>query len=278
MMIAPRITSSDTPIHVHRRICSSFRRFHLYEAMLRLRCEGDVNLPRRLPEGGRSPKERDSIRDGMISKKMRSDSASNDDVVSMKTPHPFIRVLLMSILAGLLVASAGMASAGRLGFFRTSAEKPTVPHDSATCSPDEGTSEDESSEDEGDSQECEDPEEGDGTTEPGAPGDLADREAECNKVAGLDTSAEGSDADVKTTGLDDAIEVVLANCIKNPQAPGLLNALSLLVQNRDKHMAHDAEKAVRRAARDAAKAARDAAKAARHAALHGGGHGYGGVA
>ncbi len=209
----------------------------------------------------------------MISKKMRSDSASNDDVVSMKTPHPFIRVLLMSILAGLLVASAGMASAGRLGFFRTSAEKPTVPHDSATCSPDEGTSEDESSEDEGDSQECEDPEEGDGTTEPGAPGDLADREAECNKVAGLDTSAEGSDADVKTTGLDDAIEVVLANCIKNPQAPGLLNALSLLVQNRDKHMAHDAEKAVRRAARDAAKAARDAAKAARHAALHGGGHG-----
>jgi len=208
--------------------------------------------------------------------------------MSMKTHHPFMRVLLMSILAGLLIASAGMASAGRLGFLRTSAEKPTVRHNSATCNPDdegtsddqgspqdEGVSKDDSSKDEGDSQECEDPEEGDGTTHPdegdgttpGAPGDPADREAECNDAAGLDASAEGADADVKTTGLDHAIEVVLANCIKNPQAPGLLNALRHLVQNRDRHIAHDAEKAARRAAREAAKAARHGA------AMHGGGHG-----
>lgn len=231
----------------------------------------------------------------------RSYSPSIDDVLIMKTHHPFIRVLLMSILAGLLVASAGMASAGRLGFFQTAAEKSPVRHESTTCAPDdegtsddqgtteeegsddqgsqdEGTSEDEGSKDEGSSEECEDPE-GDETTKPDEgdeatqPGDPADREAECNEAAGVSPAPEGeggseaTQEDAKTTGLDHAIEVVLANCIKNPQAPGLVNALRHLVANRDRHLAHQAELAARRAAREAAKAAGHGA--------HGLGHGKG---
>lgn len=212
----------------------------------------------------------------------------------------------MSILAGLLVASAGMARAGRLGFFRASAEKSTVRHESTTCAPDDegtsddqGTTEEEGSDDqsasqdesisedkvakdEGSSEECEDPEEGDGTTgpgegdettQPGASGDPADREAECNEAAGVspagedEEGSEGSEGDVETTGLDHAVEVVLANCIKNPQAPGLVNALRHLVANRDRHLAHQAEMAARRAAREAARAAGHGA--------HGRGHGKG---
>jgi hypothetical protein len=72
---------------------------------------------------------------------------------------------------------------------------------------------------------------------------------------------------VKSTGLDHAIEVVLANCIKNPQAPGLVNALRHLVANRDRHLAHEAEKDARRMAREAAKIARRSA--------HDRGHGKG---
>jgi hypothetical protein len=68
-----------------------------------------------------------------------------------------------------------------------------------------------------------------------------------------------------THGLDHAIEVVLANCIKNPQAPGLENALMHLVMNRDRHDQHEAERAARAAAHEAAKAARRAAHDAMHA-------------
>jgi hypothetical protein len=206
--------------------------------------------------------------------------------------NPFIRVLLMSILAGLVVASAGMASAGRLAFIRTSAEKSTVRHESTTCDPDdegtdEGTSDEQgasddegTSQDEGSSKECEEPDEGDdSTTDPGEgdgtttppPVDPAAREAEC-KAAGQSTVADGTTAggtqtEVKKKGLDHAIEVVLANCIKNPQSQGLLNALRHLVANRDRHLAHQAEKDARRAAREAAKAARKGS--------HGHGHGTG---
>jgi hypothetical protein len=197
--------------------------------------------------------------------------------------NPFIRVLLMSILAGLVVASAGMASAGRLGFIRLSAEKSTVRHEATTCDPDdeatsdEGTSDeqgvsDDQGTDESTSKECEesgegddeatDPGDGDGTTKP-PPVDPAAREAECKAAAGQATVADGTTAggtqtDVKKKGLDHAIEVVLANCIKNPQSQGLLNALRHLVANRDRHLAHQAEKDARRAAREAAKAARKA--------------------
>ena len=44
----------------------------------------------------------------------------------------------------------------------------------------------------------------------------------------------------KLTGLDNAIAHVLANCLKNPDAPGLVNALEHLVANQAKHEAHDA--------------------------------------
>jgi hypothetical protein len=45
------------------------------------------------------------------------------------------------------------------------------------------------------------------------------------------------------TGLAHAIWTVEANCEKNPQAPGLVNALTHLVSNWQRHQAHSAEKA-----------------------------------
>jgi hypothetical protein len=45
------------------------------------------------------------------------------------------------------------------------------------------------------------------------------------------------------TGLAHAIWVVEANCEKNPQAPGLVNALGHLVTNWQRHQEHEAEKA-----------------------------------
>jgi hypothetical protein len=47
----------------------------------------------------------------------------------------------------------------------------------------------------------------------------------------------------EATGLAHAIWVVEANCEKNPQAPGLVNALNHLVANWQKHQDHEAEKA-----------------------------------
>lgn len=195
----------------------------------------------------------------------------------MKTS--IIRTLLIGILAGLVVASAGMASAGHFRFSRASATEKAAAHrepstpmgDPTTCPSDEGTSEDDgTSRGEATVKECEPPDDDEGTTRP-EPGDTAAREAECKEAAGLSTvrdgqsGSEGTVADgttrgTKTKGLDHAIEVVLANCIKNPQAKGLLNALRHLVENRDRHMARKAEKALRRAAREARKAASHGAK------------------
>jgi hypothetical protein len=186
----------------------------------------------------------------------------------MKPHRSLFGLILSSVVAGLLVAGVGVASAGHLTFLSSSSRE-TVRAE-ATCGPAQSTvkpsSDNQGSEDEGDDQECVEPE-GDGTTEPGDEGDggvkpspSADREAACKEAAGVkDDSGDasgGSTPSEKTTGLDHAIEVVLANCMKNTQAPGLLNALRHLVANRDKHQAQDAEKAARRAAREAAKAAR----------------------
>ena len=75
---------------------------------------------------------------------------------------------------------------------------------------------------------------------------------------------------MKLTGLENAIAHVLANCLKNENAPGLINALERLVANMERKEAHDEWKAERQAEREAAKAAReaarDAAKAEREAA------------
>jgi hypothetical protein len=91
-------------------------------------------------------------------------------------------------------------------------------------------------------------------------------DADCLGAAGMSEESGGGSGsagdETKKTGLDNAIARVLANCIKNPQAPGLLNALRHLVANQARHEAHDAEKEARRAAHDAAKAEREASKGA----------------
>lgn len=106
----------------------------------------------------------------------------------------------------------------------------------------------------------------------------AERGAACMQAAGIEPSEEetgGGDEPVKAYGLDNAIEHVLANCVKNPQAPGLLNALERLSANRERHEAHEEWKTERKAERDAAKAERKAEKAD---GTHGSGkeHGSGG--
>jgi hypothetical protein len=57
------------------------------------------------------------------------------------------------------------------------------------------------------------------------------------------TGVEGLPAVQDATGLAHAIWVVEANCEKNPQAPGLVNALGHLVTNWQRHQAHEAETA-----------------------------------
>jgi hypothetical protein len=59
------------------------------------------------------------------------------------------------------------------------------------------------------------------------------RVAACEEAAGR--SSEPSEA--RLPGVDRAIDRVLANCIKNPQAPGLVNALERLSRNRERHQA-----------------------------------------
>lgn len=103
--------------------------------------------------------------------------------------------------------------------------------------------------DQGDDCDAEDPNDGadessdestDASTDPVDP----EREAACNEAAGVDPNAEPVPGDdQKVTGLDNAIQHVLANCLKNPQAPGLVNALEHLVANQKRHELHDAWKA-----------------------------------
>ena len=93
--------------------------------------------------------------------------------------------------------------------------------------------------------------------------------ADCYAAAGVDPAAPPADPTVPLTGLDNAIQHVLDNCIKNPQAPGLANALAHLVANRDLHAAHNAEKAAAKASREVAKAARIAEHDTVHGTVHG---------
>src|SRR5213594_4355470 len=203
----------------------------------------------------------------------------------MKTHHPFVRALLLSVLMGTLVASVALAKTGGLGFIRLSdAEDVTSSCPSPTPSPspsespapspspsespspdqgdqeaqgeqgDQGTSDDHESDDQGTSDQQESEDCKDEGTDQGAtpkPSPSADREKACMDAAGMSTGSTAAGTagtpQVKTTGLDHAIEMVLANCIKNPQAPGLLNALRHLVANRDRHAALDEEKAARKA-------------------------------
>ncbi len=81
---------------------------------------------------------------------------------------------------------------------------------------------------------------------------------------------DGAEPTEETMGLDNAIEHVLANLLKNPDAPGLVNALGRLIENRERHETHEAAKVEAEEARDAAKAARAAAHGTEE---HGNGHG-----
>src|SRR5205085_2266099 len=78
-----------------------------------------------------------------------------------------------------------------------------------------------------------------------------DRTAQCNAAAGIDPNAPAPSG-APTTGLANAIQHVLANCIKNPQAPGLVTALQHLYANEQRQAAHDAAKAAREAEHQAA--------------------------
>jgi hypothetical protein len=96
-----------------------------------------------------------------------------------------------------------------------------------------------------------------------------EREAECDDAAGYgDDDGEGT-ADGETTddeplrGLDKAIEQVHANCLKNPNAPGLVNALDRLRANAERKAAQEAEREARAAERAAERAEREAEREAR---------------
>lgn len=168
-----------------------------------------------------------------------------------------IRGFVIGILAGLVLASTGVASAKQGRGLAPSPEVVSLVTEEMEPSEDclnEGES-DEGESDEG--EECppadeEEAEEEESDEDEPEPTESGDRQAECEVAAGL-SDEEQDESEEKVTGLDNAIERVLANCIKNPQAPGLLNALRHLAENRERKMARDEAKAERRAAHDAAK-------------------------
>jgi hypothetical protein len=191
-----------------------------------------------------------------------------------------MRGLLVGLLVGLVLAASGVASAKKGGFGPSPEVVSLVteePDPTDACTPDgvEGesseelpdlTSEGEESEGEESEaeEECPPVEEEEAVEhEPEVTSESGDeaRQAECEEAAGLtdepqpEVTSEGDEPEEgRSTGLDHAIEVVLANCIKNPQAPGLVNALRHLAENRDRKMARDEAKAERKAAKAAAKA------------------------
>jgi hypothetical protein len=203
----------------------------------------------------------------------------------MNVRHRFMKAVFMSMLVGMLASSAALAKSG-FGSNNPSSET-IILQDAAAASEqcdsnDQGAKEHQESDDQGQGEsqesgseesESESESEACDATEDQSSGDQSsgdsgsgNRGADCREAAGMGeppaggTEGEGEGDDVKQTGLDHAIATVLANCIKNPQAPGLLNALRHLVANKARHEAHDAEKEARRAAHEAAKAEREALK------------------
>jgi hypothetical protein len=175
--------------------------------------------------------------------------------------HRFIGRLVSILVAGGLMVFGTTAAFGHTGLFRPSSDKQAVIK-SSTCTSSEKTTSDKATSDEGnesdEGDDCEAPQPHPSPTDTPPPPASGDREAQCKAAAGITGT---SLTETASTGLDHAIQVVLGNCIRNSQAPGLLNALRHLVANRDRHMAREADKAARRAAK---------------AASHGGnGHGHG---
>jgi hypothetical protein len=149
--------------------------------------------------------------------------------------------IVMAVFSLLLVASAGFAaSRPDAVVHRAESESPPVPRDG------DERGEDEQSDARGTE---------DGHHAAGADGTTVDPERAdaCDEAAGValthggasDGTADTQDP-IKLTGLDNAIAHVLANCLKNPNAPGLVNALEHLVANKAKHEAHAAAKAERK--------------------------------
>jgi hypothetical protein len=139
-----------------------------------------------------------------------------------------LRPLTLSLLGGVLVISAGMASAA--------GPVPRASHPAPSPSPKEAHQHE--------------PDE-DGTTTPGPkPRPTPDpaREAACRKTAGFPDG--GSPSEERSSGLAHSMDVLLANCVKNPQAPGLLTALEHHRANLERKAAHDAAKEARHHGRE----------------------------
>lgn len=116
------------------------------------------------------------------------------------------------------------------------------------CDLEEGEGSEEGSEEEAEA------EEPDGSEEEAVAS--ADREAECRAAAGVDEHPLPENERLR--GLDNATSRVLENCVKNPQAPGLIVALERLAENRAKKEARDEAKSERREEREARKDAKPA--------------------
>jgi hypothetical protein len=86
------------------------------------------------------------------------------------------------------------------------------------------------------------PEQDQGSEDPGGGGAAPHTPEDCQGTL-KDVQQDLPTAD-EATGIAHAIWVVEANCEKNPQAPGLVNALNHLVANWQKHQDHEAEKAI----------------------------------
>jgi hypothetical protein len=182
------------------------------------------------------------------------------------------RSFLSVLIVGAVLVGAGIANA-RLQPASPEAEVDCPTGESGGAPSDDGATEAdllslEVTDDTGDGQECPPVEDEDAITDEGgedaageedpvAPEPSGDGEGDCDLAAGV-VPDEGEEEVVeeKLTGLDNAIDHVLANCKKNEDAPGLLVALSHLAANRDNHEAHEEWKAERAAERAEVKAAR----------------------
>lgn len=197
--------------------------------------------------------------------------------------HRRLLTAFLSLIVLALLASASLADPSVFGSSNGSRGDVTTeePNDETCEEPPAEVEEPPAEGEECVSEEEEAPEEEEETDDGSEPTDAdadAEREAACMKAAGVEPSEEGTDSDtqeVKAHGLDNAIEHVLSNCVKDTQSPGLLNALEHLAANRERHEAHEIWKAERKAEHDAAKAERDAAKAERKSGNGDGSHGNG---
>lgn len=188
----------------------------------------------------------------------------------MNNPRRRLLTLVMAVVAVTLLASVSLAGSGSpQGQSEASVDDVVETTDDGATTDDPGDGTDEG---------------GTGSDDPsGHGGDEVDpaREAACMEAAGIDPAEDAEevpedttvDEETKAHGLENAIERLLENCIKNPQAPGLLTALERHEANRLRHEEHEAWKAERKAEREAAK---DARKAERRAGTPGHGKGHGG--